>query len=65
VFGLTAEDALSEFVALTVEVLELRGVDAAARTTALTRHIDNLLKKYVMDDERLLDPNGRSKGCKL
>jgi hypothetical protein len=65
-FGLTASQVLDEFVELNVAILEKQGIDAVARTTALKTYIERLLKKYGLKKEmRLLDPNERSKGCKL
>jgi hypothetical protein len=65
-FGLTASQAFDEFFELNVAILEKRGIDAAARTTALKTYVERLLDKYGLERERrLLDPNERSKGCKL
>jgi hypothetical protein len=64
--GLTAEQALDEFLEFSVNILEKQGVDAKARTMGLRLHIDKLLEKYgIGSDKRLMDPNDRSKGCKL
>jgi len=64
--GLTAEQALDEFLELSVNILEKQGVDANARTMELRLHIDRLLEKYSIKSGRLLtDPNARSEGCKL
>jgi hypothetical protein len=66
IFGLTASQALDEFFELNVSILEKQGIDAATRTTALKAYIERLLDKYGLKKEvRLLDPNERSKGCKL
>jgi hypothetical protein len=65
-FGLTAGQALDEFIELNVAILEKQGIDAPARTTALRTYIEKLLEKYGLKREmRLLNPNERSKGCKL
>jgi hypothetical protein len=63
---LTAVQALDEFIELNVAILEKQGIDALARTTALRTYIEELLDKYGLKREmRLLDPNERSKSCKL
>jgi hypothetical protein len=63
---LTAEQVLDEFIELNAAILEKHGIDALARTTALRTYIETLLEKYGLKREmRLLDPNERSKGCKL
>ena len=65
-FGLTAEDALDEFIDLSVNVLHKSEMDAQTRTAALKDHVHNLLKKYGIDPStRLLDPSDHSQGCKL
>jgi hypothetical protein len=65
-FGLTATQALEEFIELNVTILDKQGIDAVARTAALKTFIEKLLDKYGLERERrLLDPNERSKGCKL
>jgi hypothetical protein len=66
IFGLTAVQALDEFIELNVAILEKQGIDATGRTTALKEYIEKLLDKYGLKREmRLLDPSERSKGCKL
>jgi len=66
VFGLTAEEASKEFIDLTTNVLDVNGVEADARTAALGVHINDLLTRYgIEEDMHLMDPNDRSKGCKL
>jgi hypothetical protein len=66
IFGLTAEESMDEFIELSVNILEKRGIDAEARTVALKIYIENLLEKYELEKERrLLDPNDHSKGCQL
>jgi hypothetical protein len=66
VFGLNGEQALDEFVELSVAILEKHEMDAAARTAALRVYIDKLLEKYEIEkEERLLDTNVRSKGSKM
>jgi hypothetical protein len=65
-FGLTELQALDEFIKLNAAILEKQGIDARARTAALRVYIERLLDKYGLKREmRLLDPNERSKGCKL
>jgi len=65
-FGLTAAQALEDFAELTAAILEKQGIDALARTTTLKTHVEKLLDKYGLEREmRVLDPNERSKGCKL
>jgi hypothetical protein len=60
------EQAMEEFIELSVNILERQGIDAQARTTALKAHIEKLLEKYAIEREtRLLDSNEPSKGCKL
>jgi hypothetical protein len=66
VFGLTTSEALEEFIDLSTNILDIQGIQADVRTAALKSHIHNLLKKYGIKDEmRLMDPNPRSKDCKL
>jgi hypothetical protein len=66
VFGLNADQALDEFIELSVNVLEKHDMDPLARTTALSVFIDKVLKKYDIEKEaRLLDTNVRSKGSKM
>ncbi|KIM25296.1 hypothetical protein M408DRAFT_74581, partial [Serendipita vermifera MAFF 305830] len=65
-FGLTAEEALDEFIGLTANILDKRDIDAETRTVALRDHIDKLLEKHVIDgSSHIMDFNGRSMGCKL
>jgi hypothetical protein len=64
--GLTAEQALDEFIEFSVNILEKQGVDDAARTAELKVYIGRLLEKYHIEKNmRLLDPHDRSEGCKL
>ena len=63
---MTVEDALDEFIRLSTDILDKPGVEAEARTIALRDYVDNLLDNHGISKEtRLLDPNDRSKGCKL
>jgi len=63
---LTAAQALDDFVELNSAILEKHGIDAPARTTALKAFIEKLLDNYGFPRQmQLLDPNERSKGCKL
>jgi hypothetical protein len=66
VFGLTAETALGEFIALNVELLAVEAISAEARTTMLKGFIDKLLVKYEVDKNTgILEQSARSQGCKL
>jgi hypothetical protein len=66
VLGWTAEKALEEYIDFTVRVLDLKNVDVEERTTALKNYVSRLLKMHeIKDGMRLLDPNARSRGCKL
>jgi hypothetical protein len=66
VFGLTANETLEEFIDLSTNILDIQGVQPDARTAALKVYIHNLLIKYgIMEEMRLMDPNPRSKDCKL
>jgi hypothetical protein len=66
VLGLTAEGALGEFINLSVNILQPHRLDAQARTSELKKYIDLLLKKHeIPRTMHLLDPNERSRGCKL
>jgi hypothetical protein len=66
VFGLNAEQALIEFIELSVNILEKHEMDAPARTAALRVYIDKLLDKYEIEkNARLLDTNARSNGSKM
>jgi len=64
--GLNAEQALDEFIELSVTILEKHEMDAPARTAALRDYVDTLLEKYDIGKEaRLLDVNIRSKDSKM
>jgi hypothetical protein len=66
VFGLNAQQALDEFIELSVDILEKHEMDAVARTAALRVYADRLLERYKMEKEaRILDTNIRSKGSKM
>jgi hypothetical protein len=66
VFGSSAEQALDEFIKLSVNFLEKQGMEPAARTAALEVYIYELLESHgIASDMRLWDPNVRSKGSKL
>jgi hypothetical protein len=66
IFGLKADQALEEFIDLTVNILQLQDVNAERRTVALKEYIDSLLMKYKVDQvARLLDPNERTRNCIL
>jgi hypothetical protein len=66
IFELNAEQVLDEFIELSVNVLEKRGIDAEARTTALKTYIEGLLEKYGIEKERrLVDSSGHNNDCKL
>jgi hypothetical protein len=65
-FGLTANEALEEFINLSTNILDIQGVEPDDRTAALKLYIHNLLTKYGIKEEmRLMDPNSRSQNCKL
>ena len=66
IFGLSAEEALDEFINLCVRVLDKQGVDAQTRTLELREYLDNLLEKHNINKEsRLLEQSNSSNGCKL
>jgi hypothetical protein len=66
VLGLDAKQTLSEFVKLSVNILEKQGLDPPARTKKLKAYINRMLKRHKVGGQmRLLDRNSRSKGCKL
>jgi hypothetical protein len=66
VLGLSAEQALEEFIKLSVEFLEKQGMEPTARTAALGVHIYELLESHeIASDMRLWDQHVRSKGSKL
>jgi hypothetical protein len=66
VLGLNAEQALDEFIELSVVTLEKHDLDAPARTAALKVYVDELLKRYKVGKKtRLLDTNVRPNGSKL
>ncbi|KIM26631.1 hypothetical protein M408DRAFT_25333, partial [Serendipita vermifera MAFF 305830] len=66
VLGLTADDALEEFIDLTINVLNKEGLDVEDRTSVLKAHTEALLDKYNITKEmRLLDSNDHSQNCKL
>jgi hypothetical protein len=65
-FGLTVNEALDEFINLSTDILDIEGVQPDARTAALKVYIHNLLAKYEIKEEmRLMDPDPRSRNCKL
>jgi hypothetical protein len=65
-FGLSAEQALDEFIELSDSILEKQEMDAAARTATLRVYIDKLLEKYEIGKRtRLLETSVRSKGSKM
>ena len=65
-FGLTAEQALEEVIELSTSVLEIRGIDSWARTTALKEYIAKLINEHQIEGNSLLmESNERSNGCKL
>jgi hypothetical protein len=67
VFGLSAEEALNEFIELCVNILEKYEMDVPTRTAELSGYIDKLLEKHTIRKEaRLLDAkfcSNRSKMC--
>jgi hypothetical protein len=66
VLGLSAEQALDEFIKLSVEFLEKQGIEPTARTAALEVYIYKLLESHEIASEmRLWDPNVRSRGSKM
>lgn len=66
ILGISAKEASEEFVQLSSTVLEVKGVDAKARTNLLKKNIDELITRHQMDRKaKILDSNNRSKGCKL
>ena len=63
---MTAEETMDEFVKLSTTILDVEGLDATARTAALTLYIKKLLESHgFSESSRLLDQNDRSSGCKL
>ena len=66
ILGINAKEALEEFVQLSSTVLEVKGVNAKARTNLLKKYIEGIVERYQVDEKAtLLDSNERSKGCKL
>ncbi|KIM24506.1 hypothetical protein M408DRAFT_53320, partial [Serendipita vermifera MAFF 305830] len=66
ILGLTAEEALDEFINLSTNVLDKPDVDAETRTVALKQYIDGLLERHEVDPNiRILDSSHRSTDCKL
>ncbi|KIM26629.1 hypothetical protein M408DRAFT_72598 [Serendipita vermifera MAFF 305830] len=66
VLGLTADNALEEFIDLTINVLNKEGLDAEDRTSVLKAYTEALLDKYSFTkDTRLLDTRNHSENCKL
>jgi hypothetical protein len=66
VLGLNAEQALDEFIKLSVNFLEKQGMEPMSRTAALKLYIYELLESHeISSDMRLWDPNVRSKGSKM
>ncbi|KIM25291.1 hypothetical protein M408DRAFT_26286 [Serendipita vermifera MAFF 305830] len=66
IFGLTAEEALVEFIDLSVNILDKQYTDAETRTAALKQHVNKLLEKHKINKETsVLNSNDRSMNCKL
>jgi hypothetical protein len=66
VLGLSAEQALDEFIKLSVDLLEKQGMEPKARTAALEVYIYELLESHeIASGMRLWDPNVRSKSSKM
>jgi hypothetical protein len=66
VFRLNAQQALDDFIELSVTVLEKYDMDAPARTAALKVYVDKLLRRYDIGKEaRLLDKSVRPNGSKM
>jgi energy-converting hydrogenase Eha subunit B len=65
-FGLTAEQASRGVMGLVTDVLDIKGVDADARTVVLEDYIERLMDKHDLEqDIHLMSPNGRPKNCKM
>jgi hypothetical protein len=63
---MTATEALDEFIALNATILDVQGINAQARTTALEIYIEGLLKKHsIRKDACLMDLNNSPTRCKL
>jgi hypothetical protein len=63
---MSAKEALDEFIALSTDVLEVQGINAQKRTTALENYIAALLNKHnINHDEGVMDLNNSPTGCKL
>jgi len=63
---MTANQALEEFIELSVKVLDMPNQDAAARSAALEKHVHALLEKHAIERERrLMEPGARVGDCKL
>jgi hypothetical protein len=57
---------LSEFISMSVEVLDVDGMDAEARTAMLKEFINKLLTKYKIErNAEIMDQSGLSMNCKL
>jgi hypothetical protein len=66
VLGLNAEQALDEFIKLSVNILEKQGMEPTTRTAALEVYVAGLLEsREISNKMRLWDPNVRSKGSKM
>ena len=66
VLRLNAEQALDEFIKLSVNILEKQGMEPTARMAALKVHIDGLLESHkIASDMHLWDSNIHSKDSKL
>ena len=62
-FGLTVEEALEEFIDLSVKVLDFKGMEAHARSVLLKEHLIKLLENHdVKKEAPLIQPYGE---CKL
>ncbi|KIM23352.1 hypothetical protein M408DRAFT_27919 [Serendipita vermifera MAFF 305830] len=66
IVGLSVEQALEEFIELSVTILENQELNPQTRTAATKEYITNMLTKHNMQgEEHLRDLNERSKRCKL
>jgi len=63
---MTADEALKEFIELSVKVLDVPSQDAADRSAALEKHVHILLERHAIGRERrLVEPGARLGDCRL
>ena len=66
VLKMTTEKVLEEFIDLSVKILDVKHIEAQARTALLKQHLIELLEKHGIKKEMsLLSSSRQSTGCKL